>query len=372
MSTSRKPTTLALENGLIFRGTSFGIEEEVRGEVVFNTSHFGYQEILTDPSYVGQIVTMSAPQMGNVGANFLDEESARPYAAGMVIKQLSEFPSNWRATQSLHEYLAAHQVGGIEGIDTRALVTHLRTHGSCQGVLTTERLSDAALLERARSVPSMEGQDLVSGISTRKIFEYAPVFPNVKRPTPDLHVVAYDFGAKRAMFDLLVEGGCRLTVVPYDTPAEKVLALKPDGVFLSNGPGDPAAVPGAQKAVAQLIGQVPIFGICLGHQILALAVGAKTYKMKFGHRGANQPVKDLRTGKIEITSQNHGFAVDPHGLGDRAEVTHLNLNDGTVEGIRLKDAYAFSVQHHPESSPGPQDSRHLFDRFLRDLREMRR
>jgi len=372
MSSKKRTTTLALANGLIFRGHSFGAEGEICGEVVFNTSHFGYQEILTDPSYVGQIVTMSAPQMGNVGATPLDEESLRPYAAGMVVRQLSELPSNWRANSSLDKYLATYGIGGIEGIDTRQLVTHLRTHGACQGILTTESLSDSALLEKARSIPSMEGQDLVSAISTKTIFDYQPVFPHVQVPaSPDLHVVAYDFGAKRAMFDLLVEGGCRLTVVPFDTPAEKVLALKPDGVFLSNGPGDPAAVPASKQAVTELIGKLPIFGICLGHQILALAVGAKTYKMKFGHRGANQPVKDLRTGKIEITSQNHGFAVDPASLGSRAEVTHLNLNDGTVEGIRVKDAYAFSVQHHPEASPGPQDSRHLFDRFLMDLRSMK-
>lgn len=368
-----KSALLALENGLVFRGQSFGAEGEVQGEVVFNTSHFGYQEILTDPSYVGQIVTLSATQMGNVGTTLLDEESARPWAQGMVVRELAEMPSNWRASQSLDAYLREFRLGGLSGIDTRMLVTHLRTHGSARGILTTEKLSDTAAVDRAKQVPSLVGRDLVSAISTRTIHEYKPAHAgtigNSKLPATDLHVVAYDFGAKRAMFDLLVQAGCRVTVVPSSCPAETVLAMKPDGVFLSNGPGDPEAVVGAREAVAGLIGKLPIFGICLGHQILALSVGARTYKMKFGHRGANQPVKDLLTGKIEITSQNHGFAVDPQSLGSQAEVTHINLNDGTVEGLRLKDAYAFSVQYHPESSPGPQDSRHLFGRFVRDLRE---
>lgn len=369
----QKNASLALENGLIFRGQSFGAEGEVQGEVVFNTSHFGYQEILTDPSYVGQIVTMSATQMGNVGTTSLDEESLKPWAQGMVVRELASMPSNWRSTRTLDGYLREHGIGGLAGIDTRMLVTHLRTHGSCRGILTTENLSDAALLDRARNVPSLVGRDLVSGISCKAIHEYKPAHAGTigsgAVPAADLHVVAYDFGAKRAMFDLLVQAGCRVTVVPSNTPAETVLAMKPDGVFLSNGPGDPEAVVGAREAVSALIGRLPIFGICLGHQILALAIGGRTYKMKFGHRGANQPVKDLMTGKIEITSQNHGFAVDPESLGTKAEVTHVNLNDGTVEGLRLKDAYAFSVQYHPESSPGPQDSRHLFGRFVRDLRE---
>jgi carbamoyl-phosphate synthase small subunit len=360
---------LVLADGTSFEGLSFGAKGERIGEVVFNTSMMGYQEILTDPSYVGQIVTMAYPEMGNVGANAIDQESVHPHAVGMAVRHHSE-PSNWRAEDSLAGYLERHGVAGISGIDTRRLVRHLRTHGSQMGVISTESLSVAALAERARAAHGMEGLDLASGISTREVYTFEEPTPDALgegRPRPALtrHVVAYDYGLKKAMLQLLVDQGCRVTVVPAAYPAEQVLALEPDGVFLTNGPGDPAAVEGADKNVAALLGKVPVFGICLGHQILALALGGKTYKMKFGHRGANQPVQDLETKKVEITAQNHGFAVDDASLAGKAVVTHLNLNDRTVEGLAIPDAKAFSVQYHPESSPGPHDARHLFGRFTR-------
>ena len=368
-----KRAVLALADGTVFEGTSFGSAEDTIGEVVFNTSMFGYQEILTDPSYVGQIVTMAYPEMGNVGANLEDEESQKPHAVGMVVRNFSE-PSNWRAKESLGEYLARYKIGGISDIDTRKLVRHLRTHGSQMGILSTGSLSHAALIEKARSAHGMEGLDLASPISTHKTYEWSEPTPNVLldgRPQqPEAarvelkkHVVAIDYGLKKSMLQYLVDEGCRVTVVPASMKADEILAMKPDGVFLTNGPGDPAAVKGADQTVAALLGKVPIFGICLGHQILALALGGKTFKMKFGHRGANQPVKDLETGKVEITSHNHGFAVDAKSLEGRAKVTHLNLNDDTVEGLAVPDARAFSVQYHPESSPGPHDARYLFRRF---------
>jgi len=367
-----KRAMLALADGLVFEGTAFGAPGERIGEVVFNTSMAGYQEVLTDPSYVGQILTMAAPEMGNVGTNALDEESGHPHAVGMVVRNLSAAPSNWRAEQSLDGYLQAAGVVGIAGLDTRKLVRHLRTHGSQMGVVSTEGHSAAALVERARNAPGMEGRDLVTGISTSSPYVFAEGMPEIfgtERPplTQRFEVVAYDYGLKRAMLQLLVEAGCRVTVVPALTPAAEVLARKPHGVFLTNGPGDPAAVPGAEAAVAGLLGKLPVFGICLGHQILARAVGGRTYKMKFGHRGANQPVRDLVTGQVEITAQNHGFAVEPASLKGRAVVTHLNLNDGTIEGLDVPDARAFSVQYHPESSPGPHDARHLFARFTRAM-----
>ncbi len=373
LSTAAK---LALEDGTVFVGQSFGALGEATGEVVFNTSHFGYQEILTDPSYVGQIVVMAAVQIGNVGTNPLDDEAGNPHAAGLVVRQASRAPSSWRNEEDLGRYLIRGAIPGLEGIDTRQLVRHLRTHGSMRGALTSDNVSDAALIERARALPSLEGLDLVRPLSTKKVYEHRGGTVNYldrssRAQTADLHVVAFDYGAKKSMFDLMVDAGCKVTVVPCDTPAEQVLALAPDGVFLSNGPGDPAAVAGAQASVAGLVGKLPIFGICLGHQILALAIGGRTYKMKFGHRGANQPVKELATGKVEITSQNHGFAVDAESIRGRAIVTHLNLNDGTVEGLAIPDARAFSVQYHPEASPGPHDARHLFDRFVADLRVQR-
>lgn len=370
-----KRAVLALADGTIFEGRSFGATGERVGEVVFNTSLFGYQEILTDPSYVGQIVTMAYPEMGNVGTTPQDEESVHPHAVGMVVRTCTEQPSNWRSQETLNAYLARHGVAGIQGLDTRRLVRHLRTHGAQMGIISTENHSTAALVERARSAPGMEGMDLATGVSTKQPYTFtAPspdVFNSTPRPAPELRyeVVAYDYGLKRSMLQFLVDEGCRVTVVPSTTTAEEVLARKPHGVFLANGPGDPAAVTGADKTVAKLLGKVPVFGICLGHQILALSLGGRTYKMKFGHRGANQPVKDLTTGKVEITAQNHGFAVDDASLKGRAVVTHINLNDGTVEGLSIPDARAFSVQYHPESSPGPHDARYLFKRFARLMAE---
>lgn len=364
-----KRAVLALADGTTFVGHGFGATEAALGEVVFNTSMTGYQEILTDPSYVGQIVTMAATQIGNVGTNPNDDESARPHATGLVIRELSP-PSNFRSQQPLPAWLSRWKVGGIEGLDTRRLVRHLRTHGSQNGVISTESVSLQALVDQARKVPSMEGLDLASGVSTRERYEWKKPTPNVlgspsREPRPITHhVVAIDYGLKKAMLQFLVDEGCRVTVVPASTTADEVLALAPDGIFLTNGPGDPAAVKGADRTVAALVGKKPLFGICLGHQILARALGATTYKMKFGHRGANQPVKDLATGRVEITSQNHGFAVDAKSLSSKARVTHVNLNDETVEGLAVPEARCFSVQHHPEASPGPHDARPLFRRFV--------
>ena len=365
-----KRAILALADGTTFEGLSFGASGEASGEVVFNTSMSGYQEILTDPSYVGQMICMTYPEQGNYGVTSADAESSRVHATGFIVRHQAERPSNFRAEQSLSAYLAASGVVGIWGIDTRRLTKHIRTVGAQMGVISTEG-SAQALVARARALPGMEGQDLATRISTRERYEWrekgADRWTDAEREeegSPRFHVVAYDWGLKRAMLRLLAESGCRVTVVPSRTGAAETLALKPDGVFLTNGPGDPAAVVGARETVAALLGKVPIMGICLGHQILALALGARTYKLKFGHRGANQPVKELATGKVDITAQNHGFAVDDESLGTRARVTHVNLNDGTVEGLEVLDVPAFSVQYHPESSPGPHDARHLFRRFV--------
>jgi carbamoyl-phosphate synthase small subunit len=366
-----KRAVLALADGTTFEGRALGATGETVGEVVFNTSMTGYQEILTDPSYVGQIVTMAYPEMGNVGANAGDQESVKPHAVGMVVRNSSSQHSNWRAQDTLDAYLKRHGIVGIEGIDTRRLVRHVRTHGAQMGVISTEDHTPTALVERARGARGMEGLDLATGVSTDKPYLFTEPTPNLlgeaPRATPELRfdVVAYDYGLKRSMLHFLVDVGCRVTVVPAGTTAEQVLAKNPHGVFLANGPGDPAAVTGADKTVAALLGKVPVFGICLGHQILALALGGRTYKMKFGHRGANQPVKDLTTGKVEITSQNHGFAVDDASVKGKAVVSHVNLNDGTVEGLVIPDARAFSVQYHPEASPGPHDARYLFSRFAK-------
>ncbi len=363
-----KKAVLALADGTLFEGRSFGSADDVVGEVVFNTSMFGYQEILTDPSYVGQIVTMAYPHIGNVGTNPDDDESERPHAVGMVVREFSE-PSNWRSKLTLDQYLAKWGVGGLDGIDTRRLVRHLRDNGAQMGVLSTSGASHAALVEKAKSAPGMEGLDLATGISTKKTYRWTKTTPDPLTGDPGkdssgkFEVVAIDYGLKRSMLQFLADVGCNVTVVPSTTTADEVLARKPNGVFLTNGPGDPAAVKGADKTVAQLVGKVPVFGICLGHQILALALGGKTYKLKFGHRGANQPVQDLMTKKVEITAQNHGFAVDDKSLSGKALVTHLNLNDRTVEGLAVPDAKAFSVQYHPEASPGPHDARYLFQRF---------
>jgi carbamoyl-phosphate synthase small subunit len=372
-----KRATLALADGTVFEGWSFGARGEASGEVVFNTSMTGYQEILTDPSYVGQMVCMTYPEQGNYGMNEADDESARPHATAFIVRHHAEQSSNFRARETLDAYLRRHGVVGIWGLDTRRLTRHIRSAGAQMGVVATEG-SPQALVSRARALPGMEGQDLATMVSTRTRYEWCERGADAWTPgersqetAPRFHVVAYDWGLKRAMLRLLAEAGCRVTVVPGSTPAQEALALRPDGVFLTNGPGDPAAVAGAREAVAALLGRVPVFGICLGHQILALAVGARTYKLKFGHRGANQPVKDLATGTVDITVQNHGFAVDDKSLGTRARVTHLNLNDGTVEGIEVLDAPAFSVQYHPEASPGPHDARSLFARFI-EMMERRR
>jgi carbamoyl-phosphate synthase small subunit len=363
-----KPAILALADGTTFSGRSFGSDAEAVGEVVFNTSMFGYQEILTDPSYVGQIVTMAYPHMGNVGTNPDDDESLRPHAVGMVVREFSE-PSSWRSKESLDRYLAGYGVAGLEGIDTRQLVRHLRNHGSQMGVLSTQSVSAKALVEKAKSAPGMEGLDLATGISTKETYRWKKGSPDpltgrsAEEPKAKFQVVAIDYGLKKSMLQFLVDVGAHVTVVPSSTTADQVLSLKPDGVFLTNGPGDPAAVKGADQTVASLVGKVPLFGICLGHQILALALGGKTYKMKFGHRGANQPVQDLSTRKVEITAQNHGFAVDAKSIEGKAVITHLNLNDRTVEGLKVPEAKAFSVQYHPEASPGPHDARYLFQRF---------
>jgi carbamoyl-phosphate synthase small subunit len=373
----KKRAILALADGTTFEGVSFGASGEATGEVVFNTSMTGYQEILTDPSYVGQMICMTYPEQGNYGVTAADEESPRPHATGFIVRHHAEEPSNFRAERSLDAYLRGHGIVGIWGIDTRRLTKHIRTAGAQMGVIATEG-SAKALVERARALPGMEGQDLGTIVSTKVRYEWkqkgADLWTDAERAdenAPRFHVVAYDWGLKRAMLRLLAETGCRITVVPSQTTAAEALALAPDGVFLTNGPGDPAAVVGARDAVAGLLGKVPVFGICLGHQILALAIGARTYKLKFGHRGANQPVKELATGKVDITAQNHGFAVDDESLGKRARVTHVNLNDGTVEGLEILDAPAYSVQYHPESSPGPHDARHLFARFV-SMMEQRR
>ncbi len=370
---SRRPALLALADGTVFTGVAFGAEVERVGEVVFNTSLTGYQETLTDPSYVGQILTFTVPELGNVGVNLADEESATPHATGVVTKHLSLAASNWRSEGRLETWLERHGVPGIEGIDTRRLVRHLRDGGVQIGALSTcadARADD--LVDKARAAPPMLGRDLATEIATKRIFTWtegtgeplgAGTGPAVREAR--FHVVAYDYGHKRAMLKLLVDAGCRVTVVPPGTPAAETLALAPDGIFLTNGPGDPAAVAGAREIVAALLGKVPVFGICLGHQILSLALGARTYKLKFGHRGANHPVQELATGRVAITSQNHGFAVDEASLaGTGARATHVSLNDGTNEGIEVPDARAFSVQYHPEASPGPHDARPLFARFV--------
>ena len=364
-----RKATLALADGTVFEGLGFGAEGETCGEVVFNTSMTGYQEILTDPSYVGQMVCMTYPEQGNYGTNRADQESSRAHATGFIVRHFAEQPSSFRAEAGIDPYLKSNGIVGIHGIDTRRLTRHIRTTGAQMGVIASEG-SAAALVARARALPGMEGQDLASRISTAQPYEWreggADSWTDHDRHpvlAPRFHVVAYDWGLKRAMLRLLADSGCRVTVVPSRTTAAEALAYRPDGIFLTNGPGDPAAVIGARDTVAALLGKVPVFGICLGHQILALALGASTYTLKFGHRGANQPVKDLATGKVDITSQNHGFAVDDRSLGKKARVSHLNLNDGTVEGIEALDAQAFSVQYHPESSPGPHDARGLFGRF---------
>ncbi|PJA52273.1 MAG: carbamoyl phosphate synthase small subunit [Candidatus Marinimicrobia bacterium CG_4_9_14_3_um_filter_48_9] len=353
-----KPALLVLSNGKFFRGTVFGSAGETIGEVCFNTSMTGYQEILTDPSYCGQIVTMTYPHIGNYGVNPEDMESDRIQVAGFVVREGSETPSNFRATQSLPEFLREREIVGIQGIDTRALTRLIRDEGAMNGIISAIDLDPESLLKKVRQAPSMTGQDLAR-VVTRQSSEIW----KANHDAASFKVVAVDFGIKYNILRQLADHGCETTIVPAQTSAQDILALNPDGIFLSNGPGDPAAVSYAIETVRHLLGKKPVFGICLGHQILALARGAKTYKLKFGHRGGNHPVKHLATGKIEITSQNHGFAVDVDSLPNTIEPTHWNLNDQTLEGFRCTDLPAFSVQYHPEASPGPHDARYLFQDF---------
>jgi carbamoyl-phosphate synthase small subunit len=367
------PAVLALEDGTVFEGHSFGAPVERSGEVVFNTAITGYQEVFTDPSYTGQIVVLTNPQIGNYGANESDNESAKPYIEGLAVREFSPLASNWRSDETAQQFLTTSGVPVIAGIDTRALVRHLRSRGVMRGVLSTISTDAKELIERARNSPSMAGLDLATRVSTPHSYEWKkPVDPcspsdlEHEAAEPRFHVVAYDFGIKHNILRRLVQVGCRLTVVPAATTAEDVLALKPTGVFLSNGPGDPEPLEHQAAQMRKLIGRVPIFGICLGHQILGLALGGKTYKLKFGHRGANHPVLNKVTGKVEITSHNHGFAVDPDSLNlNDLEITHTNLNDETLEGFRHRSHPVFCVQYHPEAAPGPHDSRYLFDDFAK-------
>ena len=364
---------LALEDGTVFTGRAFGARGEVDGEVCFNTSMTGYQEILTDPSYRGQIVTMTYPQIGNYGVNGEDVESRKPFLAGFVVRERSRRASNFRALGELDEYLVEHGIPAIEGIDTRALVRRIRIRGAMKGVLSTVEVDDARLVAKAVASPGLVGRDLVREVIPDGPIEWnEPLNPwatlalrgECSQPSADApHVVALDYGLKWNIARHLFDMGCRVTILPGTATADDVLALKPDGVFLSNGPGDPEPIDYAQAAIRGLLGKKPVFGICLGHQLLSLACGAKTFKLKFGHRGANQPVLNKATGRVEITCQNHGFAVEADTLPDDLEVTHLNLNDDTVEGIRHRKFPAFSVQYHPEASAGPHDSSYLFGQF---------
>lgn len=366
---------LALENGLVFTGTAFGAVGESDGEVVFNTSMTGYQEILTDPSYYGQIVTMTYPLIGNYGVNREDVESSKPWLSGFVCRELSRLASNYRQTQRLEDYLAEHGIVGLEGVDTRSIVLATRSQGAMKGVLSTRDLDDTSLVAKAKASPGLVGRDIArevmpAGISEWKDrnteeWRFQQFAAETLAAADPLHVIAMDFGMKWNIARCLKESGCKVTIVPGTTPADEILARNPDGVFLSNGPGDPEPLDYAITTIRSLVGETPIFGICLGHQLLGQALGGKTFKLKFGHRGANQPVLNHQTNRVEITTQNHGFAVDVASLPSDVEATHVNLNDQTLEGLRHKTLPVFSVQYHPEASAGPHDSAYLFGDFIR-------
>lgn len=382
MSRLRSNAKLALEDGTVFRGRRFGAVSDAGGEVVFNTAMSGYQEIVTDPSYAGQVIVMTYPQIGNYGIAHDDFESRQPFLSALVVKEISRIASNWRSARSLGDYLAQKGVPGLEGIDTRMLVRRLRTQGAMRGVIGDSSIGDDVLVNRAKAIPLMAGRNLAIGVTKGQRYGWDTNFTPINRQWQQqdlfdngrklLHVAVIDFGVKWNILRSLVNVGCRVTVVPATISTAELMAISPDGVLLSNGPGDPEPLEGAVHTIQSLLGRVPIFGICLGHQLLGLAAGGKTYKMKFGHRGSNHPVLDITSQEVEITSHNHGFSVDADSLqNSNVEITHINLNDNTVEGLRMRDVPAFSVQYHPEAAPGPHDAHYLFGQFVNLIKEVK-